>query len=87
MPGHPIPKLLAIDDEVQSLELIKDALANAGVEVLTASDPKIGLETFKRVRPHIVLLDLMMPGVRGLELMESILAADPGAEVILMTGQ
>ena len=87
MPNHPIPKLLAIDDEVQSLGLIKDALSNAGVEILTASDPKIGLETFKRVRPQIVLLDLMMPGIRGLEMLEWILAADPGAEVILMTGQ
>jgi DNA-binding NtrC family response regulator len=87
MPDHPIPKLLAIDDEAQSLELIKDALSNAGVEVLTACDPKIGLETFKRVRPQIVLLDLMMPGIRGLELLEWILTADPGAEVILMTGK
>jgi DNA-binding NtrC family response regulator len=87
MPDHPIPKLLAIDDETQSLELIKDALSDAGVEILTASDPKIGLEMFKQVRPQIVLLDLMMPGIRGLELLESILAADPEAEVILMTGQ
>jgi DNA-binding NtrC family response regulator len=87
MPDHPIPKLLAIDDEAQSLELIEDALSNAGVEILTARDPKIGLEMFKRVRPQIVLLDLMMPGVRGLELLDGILAADPGAEVILMTGQ
>jgi DNA-binding NtrC family response regulator len=87
MPDHPIPKLLAIDDEPQSLELIKDALSDAGVEILTACDPRLGLETFKRVRPQIVLLDLMMPGIRGLELLEWILAADPGAEVILMTGQ
>jgi DNA-binding NtrC family response regulator len=86
MPDHPIPKLLAIDDEAQSLELIKDALSNAGVEILTAQDPKIGLEMFKRVRPRIVLLDLMMPGIRGLEMLEWILAEDPGAEVILMTG-
>jgi DNA-binding NtrC family response regulator len=87
MPDQPIPKLLAIDDEAQSLELIEDALSNTGVEILTARDPRIGLETFKQVRPQIVLLDLMMPGIRGLELLEWILAADPGAEVILMTGQ
>ena len=87
MPDQPIPKLLAIDDEAQSLELIEDALSNTGVEILTARDPQIGLETFKQVRPQIVLLDLMMPGIRGLELLEWILAADPGAEVILMTGQ
>jgi DNA-binding NtrC family response regulator len=55
------------------------------LEVLTASDPKIGLEMFKRARPQVVLLDLMMPGIHGLEMLEWILAADPGAEVILMT--
>jgi DNA-binding NtrC family response regulator len=86
MPGHPIPKLLAIDDEAQSLAFIKDALSDAGVEILTASDPQIGLQTFKRVRPQIVLLDLIMPGICGLELLEWILATDPGTEVILMTG-
>jgi DNA-binding NtrC family response regulator len=41
---------------------------------------------FKQSRPQIVLLDLMMPGVRGLEMLERILEADPGADVILMTG-
>jgi DNA-binding NtrC family response regulator len=85
MPDQKIPKLLAIDDEPQSLELIKDSLSNAGVEILTAGDPKLGLEMFKRVRPPIVLLDLMMPGIHGFEMLEWILAADPGAEVILMT--
>lgn len=85
MPDHKIPKLLAIDDERQSLELIKDALSNAGLEILTAGDPRLGVEMFKRARPQIVLLDQMMPGIRGLEVLEWILAADPGAEVVLMT--
>src|SRR3984957_14570718 len=85
MPDHKTPTLLAIDDEPQSLELITDALSNAKVEVLTAGDPKIGLEMFKRIRPQIVLLDLMMPGIHGFEMLDWIVAADPGAEVILMT--
>jgi DNA-binding NtrC family response regulator len=85
MTERPKPKLLAIDDETQSLELIKDALSNEGLEILTANDPQTGMEIFKRTRPQIVLLDLMMPGVRGLEVLESIVAADPGADVMLMT--
>ena len=80
-----IPNLLAIDDEPQSLELIKDALSDMGLEILTADGAQTGLEIFKRARPQIVLLDLMMPGVRGWEMLEWIMAADPGAEVILMT--
>ncbi len=80
-----VPRLLAIDDEPQSLELMKDALSDMGLEILTADGAQTGLEIFKRARPQIVLLDLMMPGVRGWEMLEWIMAADPGAEVILMT--
>jgi DNA-binding NtrC family response regulator len=86
VPERQSSKLLAIDDELQSLEFIKDALSPDEVEVLTANDPKTGLEIFRRARPQIVLLDLVMPGVRGLEALEWILAADPGTDVILMTG-
>ena len=78
-------KLLAIDDETQSLELIKDALCDDDVEILTAQNPQAGLEILKRTRPQIVLLDLMMPGVHGLEVLEAIVAADPGVDVIVMT--
>jgi two-component system, NtrC family, response regulator HydG len=80
-----IPKLLAIDDESQSLELIKDVLSDQGLEVFTANVAQEGLESFKRIRPQIVLLDLMMPGIHGFEMLESILEVDPGTEVILMT--
>jgi DNA-binding NtrC family response regulator len=82
-----IPKLLAIDDQQHSLNLIKDALSDGGLEILTARDAKEGLEILKRARPRIVLLDLMMPGVTGSEMLESILAIDPGTEVILMTDE
>jgi DNA-binding NtrC family response regulator len=85
MTGRPNPKLLVIDDEAQSLELIKDALSDEGLEILTANDPQTGLEIFKRSRPQIVLLDLMMPGVQGLEVLEAIVASDPGVDVIMMT--
>ncbi len=81
----PRAKVLAIDDEPLSLRFIEDALSGMGVEILTAEGAREGLEVFKRVRPQIVLLDLMMPGVRGWEMLDWIMAADPGAEVILMT--
>jgi DNA-binding NtrC family response regulator len=83
---HPnLPKLLAIDDEPQSLELIKDALSTVGMQIFTAKGSQEGLQSFRRIRPQIVLLDLMMPGVHGFQMLESILEADPGTEVILMT--
>ncbi len=82
---HQRPRLLAIDDEPQNLRFIEDALCHFELEILSADNAASGLEIFKRVRPQIVLLDLMMPGVRGWEMLEWIIAADPGVEVVLMT--
>jgi DNA-binding NtrC family response regulator len=79
-------RLLVIDDESQNLGLIESALEQQGLEILTASNPEVGLALFKEKRPEIVLLDLVMPKISGMELLEQIIAHDPGAEVILMTG-
>lgn len=78
-------KLLAIDDEAQSLEMIESALATQGVEITISQDPEAGFEIFRRIRPRIVLLDLVMPNIGGMELLERMTALDPGAEVILTT--
>jgi two-component system response regulator HydG len=79
-------RLLVIDDESQNLELIASALEQQGLEILTSTDPEAGLALFRQKRPEIVLLDLVMPNVTGMDLLEQIIASDPGAEVILMTG-
>lgn len=78
--------LLAIDDDSATLRLIQDALADAGLDIHTASDPQAGLEAFKSLHPRIVLVDLMMPVLTGMDLLERMLSKDPGVEVILMTG-
>ncbi len=85
MSERKVARLLAIDDEAQSLRFIQDALSDLGVEIHTAHGAEFALQAFKHLRPQIVLLDLMMPGVRDWEMLDGILAADPGAEVILMT--
>jgi DNA-binding NtrC family response regulator len=85
MADHKSMQLLAIDDDIQSLEFIRDALADSGVEVIVANDSQAGLDTFRRIRPQMVLLDLMMPGVHGLDLLEKLLAIDPGSDVILIS--
>ncbi len=79
-------KLLVVDDTPQNLELITEALTQKNVQILTASDPNEGFDLFLRARPQIVLLDLVMPKMSGMELLERIAAADPGTDVILMTG-
>lgn len=77
--------LLAVDDNPDNLELITAAVENMDVAVFTTVDPEVGFDTFLKVRPRIVLLDLIMPGTTGITLLERILAIDPGTEVILLT--
>src|SRR5258706_10487272 len=79
-------RLLVIDDEPQNLSLIESALEQQGLEILTATNPKAGVALFHEKRPEIVLLDLVMPKISGMDLLEQIIASDPGGEVILMTG-
>jgi DNA-binding NtrC family response regulator len=78
-------KLLAIDDNAENLELIASALQRKELKILTSQDPEEGLQIFLRERPRIVLLDLVMPKVSGMEILEKIINIDPGAEVILIT--
>lgn len=78
--------LLIIDDSPELLESLADALAQPGVEVLTASDSEKGIDLFLRRRPQVVLADLVMPKLSGLDLLDRIMDVDPGTEVLLMTG-
>jgi DNA-binding NtrC family response regulator len=77
--------LVAIDDDPQSLELMAEGLEQEGLEILTASDPEEGLRLVLRRRPQIVLLDLVMPRMSGLELLERIVEAAPEIDIILVT--
>jgi len=82
----PALKVLVIDDSLQNLELIREALDQDGVQIIISEDPEVGLELFLEHRPRVVLVDMVMPKVNGLEILERIVAADPGTDVILMTG-
>jgi DNA-binding NtrC family response regulator len=79
-------KLVVIDDDPQNLKMVEFVLADEQLEIHTASDPESGLGLVHRLRPQVVLLDLVMPGVQGMELLQKILDFDPGTDVILMTG-
>jgi len=81
----PALSILIIDDNVKSLELLSSALAQPGLEILTASDPEQGIELVFEKHPQIVLTDLVMPHLTGMEVLERIMEFDPSTEVILMT--
>jgi DNA-binding NtrC family response regulator len=81
----PALSLLIIDDNEKSLELLSSALAQPGLEIMTASDPEEGLDLVFEKHPQIVLTDLVMPNLTGLQVLERIMEFDPSTEVILMT--
>jgi DNA-binding NtrC family response regulator len=78
-------KLLVIDDDPETLLLVQDALSKENLEILTATGPEAGLVLFFKHRPRIVVLDLMMPKMSGMQVLEKMVAADPGVDVILAT--
>jgi CheY-like chemotaxis protein len=61
--------LVIIDDNESSLELLSTALARPGLRILTANDPEEGVEVVFREHPQIVLTDLVMPGLSGLDVL------------------
>jgi DNA-binding NtrC family response regulator len=80
-------RILAIDDDPQALELIRNSLPQQGVKIEATRDPNHGLELFRQLRPQVVLLGVVMPGASGMDMLEQVLAIDPGAEVILIDGR
>jgi DNA-binding NtrC family response regulator len=82
---HSAVSLLVIDDNPGSVELLSTALAQPGLEILTASNPKEGLDLFRNRRPQVVLTDLVMPQMSGMEVLEKIVEIDPATDVILMS--
>ena len=81
--------VVAIDDEPVDLDLIEAALAPQGWSVVRAEGGEAGVEAVRRERPAVVLLDLLMPGVDGFEVVERV-RADPdvaGVPIVVFTSK
>jgi DNA-binding response OmpR family regulator len=70
------PRVLCIDDDRVTLTILQDTLASHGFAVATALDGPQGLAAARRDRPHLILIDIMMPGLDGFEVCRR-LRADP----------
>ena len=77
--------IVVIDDNVGSLELLSAALSRSDAAVYTASNPVDGLELVRKYRPRLVVTDLVMPGMSGLEVLQHVVNFDSSIDVILMT--
>lgn len=78
--------IVAIDDESGMLGFYKSVLAGEGVRMETSTDPTLGLELVESLNPDLTLLDLSMPGINGMEVLERIRRRDPEARVVMITG-
>jgi DNA-binding response OmpR family regulator len=67
-------KILIIDDELEMAQLLKIELETEGYSVMMAHDGVSGLELIKNEKPHLVLLDIMMPGLDGYEVLRQLRA-------------
>lgn len=79
-------KILIIDDEKIIRERIRKLLTMDGYEVQTAEDGPSGLELFKTFVPNIVITDIRMPNMDGMEVLRQIKEKSPPTDVILITG-
>ena len=80
------PLVLAVDDEPSILRLLKLELTAQDFRVITAGDAEEGLRLFEEQRPDIALLDVIMPGVTGLEMMRK-LREESTVPIILLTAK
>jgi CheY-like chemotaxis protein len=78
-------RVLVVDDEPDAVELLQEFLTGKGYEVITAANGKEALQKLKAERPHLILLDVRMPGMNGLEALRQIREIDREVGVIMVT--
>jgi two-component system cell cycle response regulator len=79
-------KILLVDDDPSILEILTDLMAIFGHDYVTASDGVEAIEKLKQDSFHVVLTDMMMPNMDGMELLKHINANYPGIKVMVVTG-
>lgn len=79
-------KILVIDDEKPTLKMFTLLLEALGFSVLTAENGQAGVDVFRAELPDIVLTDIKMPIMDGIEVLRNIKQINPHAEVIVITG-
>lgn len=78
--------VLVIDDDIAGAQTVVSYLRHGGLTARAESNGFAGVNTAKRLRPHIVLLDVQMPGLDGLETARLIKRAVPSTRIILISG-
>ena len=80
------PTILAVDDEVTILDSLSGILSDEGFEVLTAFNGYEALKIIEEESPDLVLLDIWMPGIDGIETLREIKRTNPFLQVVIISG-
>ena len=81
------PLIYVVDDENIIAQTLATILIRAGFSAIAFNDPNAALVAFSAVRPDILLSDVVMPGMNGIELAIRIRQRHPGCKVLLLSGQ
>ncbi|MDD5428710.1 MAG: response regulator [Candidatus Omnitrophica bacterium] len=78
-------KIMLVDDEPDFLEIMGAVIRGWNYNVITASDGREALEMLKSAKPDIIVLDYLMPGMDGIEVLKEMRKTDKGVPVIMFT--
>lgn len=78
-------KILIVDDEIEICKALEEFLTIKGYEVFTAGNGQEALSVVQAEKPHIVLLDIIMPGMSGIETLQEIKKISPATGVVMIT--
>lgn len=78
-------RILVVDDEIEACRTLKDFMVLKGYEVQTALSGKEAIEMVESFNPHIVLLDIIMPGMGGIDTLKEIKKVAPKTGIIMVS--
>jgi DNA-binding response OmpR family regulator len=78
-------RILVVDDEINVIRLLQKFLASKNYDVCTAADGSTAIEKVIEMKPQIVLLDILMPGMNGMDTLKEIKKREPDTVVIMVT--
>ena len=79
-------RILLVEDDEMTLRLLETVLRHDGYDVFSTADGPQGIEIYRQKRPDLVLLDLALPSMNGLEVMRELKELDAHANILVVTG-
>ncbi|MDR3641768.1 MAG: response regulator [Humidesulfovibrio sp.] len=79
-------KILLVDDEHEFITTLAERLELRGINARVVFDGESALLAVAEAEPHVMILDVLMPGIKGLEVLERVKRTSPNVQVLLLTG-